>query len=36
MMNLCQSCAILLTDDSLKGPEKDGKLSEKYCKHFYI
>ena len=31
----CQSCGMPLRDDTQKGTERDGKLSQKYCQHCY-
>lgn len=33
--SFCQSCAMPLTDDLVKGTEKDGSLSPHYCKYCY-
>lgn len=32
---LCQSCGMPLSEDSIKGNEKDGSLSEQYCTYCY-
>ena len=31
----CQSCSMPLDSDAVKGTEKDGSLSNEYCKHCY-
>lgn len=31
----CQSCSMPLDTDAVKGTEKDGSLSNEYCKHCY-
>ena len=33
--NICQSCSMPLTDDSLLGTEKDGSKNHEYCKYCY-
>ena len=33
--NICQSCSMPLTDDSLLGTEKDGTKNHEYCKYCY-
>ena len=34
-MKMCQSCGMPIKKDELKGTEKDGSLSEKYCSLCY-
>lgn len=33
--NICQSCSMPLTDESLLGTEKDGSKNHEYCKYCY-
>ncbi|HVX28655.1 MAG TPA: zinc ribbon domain-containing protein [Parafilimonas sp.] len=33
--NVCQSCSMPLTDESLLGTEKDGSKNYEYCKYCY-
>lgn len=33
--NICQSCGMPLTDESLLGTEKDGSKNQEYCKFCY-
>ena len=33
--NICQSCSMPLTDESLLGTEKDGSKNQEYCKYCY-
>ncbi len=35
MQNFCQSCSMPLDNDQVKGTEKDGSLSNEYCKYCY-
>lgn len=35
MQNFCQSCSMPLDNDKVKGTEKDGSLSNEYCKYCY-
>jgi hypothetical protein len=32
---MCQSCGMPIKKDAVKGTEKDGSLSQKYCMHCY-
>ena len=34
-MNFCQSCGMPLMNNELLGTEKDGNVSEEYCKYCY-
>ena len=34
-VNICQSCSMPLTDESLLGTEKDGSKNHEYCKYCY-
>lgn len=34
-MKMCQSCGMPIKKDEVKGTEKDGSLSEKYCNLCY-
>lgn len=33
--NICQSCSMPLTDETLLGTEKDGSKNHEYCKYCY-
>jgi uncharacterized membrane protein len=35
MQTICQSCAMPMTDNKLRGTEKDGSLNKEFCAYCY-
>lgn len=35
MQKICQSCGMPITDTSVLGTDKDGKINQDYCKYCY-